>query len=36
MDEFDKVFPDLLQKITHSGEKRLDDKQIKKIEQLTG
>lgn len=34
MEDFDKVFPDLLQKITHSGEKKLDGNKIKKIDQL--
>jgi hypothetical protein len=35
MEDFDKVFPDLLQQTTHSGDKKLDGNKIKKIDQLT-
>ncbi|CAB3385604.1 Hypothetical predicted protein [Cloeon dipterum] len=34
MDEFDEIFPNLLQKITHSGKKQLDHENIRKIEEL--
>lgn len=35
MEDFEKVFPEILQKVTHSGEKQLDRDKIKKIDQLT-